>query len=147
MPKKSIALTISFDGKPYQVEISEVYPGSLEVIVNGISHVVSIDSTSNTKPPQTSIPEAVKIQSAPSSPDVAQPTTAQTDLVSAPMPGDIIEVAVKPGDKISIGDKLLVLEAMKMKNIIRSPQAGKVTAVEVAAGQSVKFGEPLIRFG
>ncbi|MEN8242433.1 MAG: biotin/lipoyl-containing protein [Chloroflexota bacterium] len=150
MQNKSKRITVTFDGKPYQVEISELSPDKLEVIVDGIHHLVNVDTADAELQPQTDDrPLTTSVQTASSSETVSPATASanQPNLVSAPMPGDIIEIAVKPGDQIGIGDKLLVLEAMKMKNVIRSPQAGKVTAVEVSAAQSVKYGDPLIRFG
>ena len=66
--------------------------------------------------------------------------------VIAPMPGDIIEVFVEPGQEVSKGDSLCVLDAMKMKNIIRSPRQGRIAAVVVSPGQSVDYGTELVTF-
>jgi len=63
--------------------------------------------------------------------------------VNAPMPGKIVNVLVSEGQKVNSGDVLLILEAMKMQNEIAATQAGTVKAINVAAGQSVKAGEPL----
>ena len=62
------------------------------------------------------------------------------------MPGDIVQILVKPGDHVCIGQELCVLEAMKMKNILRSSRDGVVESIEVTLGQSVKFGDVLVRF-
>ena len=71
---------------------------------------------------------------------------AQTKYIGAPMPGLILEVAVKEGDEVQKGDKLLVLEAMKMENIIKSPGRGKIKSIIVNKGDSVDSGQKLIRF-
>jgi biotin carboxyl carrier protein len=60
------------------------------------------------------------------------------------MPGDIVEVKVKEGEDVEVGQELCVLEAMKMRNMIRSPQAGTVTLIEVSVGDSVQYGAPLM---
>ncbi|MDR0836663.1 MAG: biotin/lipoyl-binding protein [Propionibacteriaceae bacterium] len=82
-------------------------------------------------------------EAAPAAPKVVAGPGAK---VTAPMPGTIDSITVKAGDKLVKGDTVLVLEAMKMKNEIKSEVAGTVAAVLVSAGQQVKFGEALISF-
>jgi biotin carboxyl carrier protein len=62
----------------------------------------------------------------------------------APMPGLIVRVHVAPGDTVALGQGLVVMEAMKMENELRSPAAGRVRAVLVAAGTAVEKGAVLI---
>ncbi|HNS51031.1 MAG TPA: biotin/lipoyl-binding protein [Anaerolineae bacterium] len=64
--------------------------------------------------------------------------------VRAPIPGVIDSILVHPGDSVVRGQDLLVLEAMKMKNVIRAARAGTTAAVHVALGQHVKHGDPLV---
>jgi len=66
--------------------------------------------------------------------------------IKAPMPGLILDIKVKAGDKINKGDTLLVLEAMKMENIIKSAREGEVKSVLVAVGESVEKNQVLIHF-
>jgi biotin carboxyl carrier protein len=68
-------------------------------------------------------------------------------VVTAPMPGVILEVHVTPGALVRRGDPLLVLEAMKMRNTIRSPRDGVVLEVTTEAGRPVVPGEALVRIG
>jgi biotin carboxyl carrier protein len=77
----------------------------------------------------------------------ATPASASRELVTAPMPGVVLEVHVAPGAIVSRGDPLLVLEAMKMRNTIRAPRDGVVTEVTTEAGRPVAPGEPLVRIG
>ena len=72
--------------------------------------------------------------------------TSSGDL-TAPLPGTVIEVFVKPGDTIEMGQVALIIEAMKMKNSIRSTRAGKVADVLVSPGQTVAHKQILVRFG
>ena len=53
------------------------------------------------------------------------------------IPGTIIDVFVKPGDKVKTGDPLLILEAMKMHNLVQMPFDGKIVAVNIKAGDKV----------
>ena len=64
--------------------------------------------------------------------------------VKAPMPGKILQVLVKPGDAVEEGQSLLVLEAMKMENVIKSAISGQVTEVPIHEGQAVEKGALLV---
>jgi biotin carboxyl carrier protein len=66
--------------------------------------------------------------------------------VAAAMPGRVLRVLVAAGDSVAAGQPLIVLEAMKMENEVKSPQDGIVSGVAVAAGQPVNAGEVLVRF-
>ena len=61
----------------------------------------------------------------------------------AQMPGTIIEIMVSKGDKVEIGQDLLVLEAMKMENMIKAPKAGTVKEINVTENDSVDTGDQL----
>lgn len=69
---------------------------------------------------------------------------AGEEKVTAPIAGTILSVKVKAGDKVKLGDALLVLEAMKMENNIPSPRDGVVKEVHVSEGKTVKFGDLLL---
>lgn len=73
-----------------------------------------------------------------------EPITGPT--VSLPMPGRIVEVSVKPGDNIKVGDKLVVYEAMKMENEVESPIAGVIKRVLVQTDEAVKENAPVVEF-
>ena len=71
---------------------------------------------------------------------------ARVNNVKAPMPGLIIALKVKAGDMVKSGDPLLILEAMKMENIIKSPGDGTVKSVKVIMGEGVEKNQVLIEF-
>jgi len=71
---------------------------------------------------------------------------SKINSIKAPMPGLIIDLRVIDGDEVKPGDPLLILEAMKMENIIKSPGAGKVKKVKIKKGDSVEKGQVLIEF-
>lgn len=64
--------------------------------------------------------------------------------VAAPMPGRVVRVLVKPGDDVTARQGVVVVEAMKMENELRSPKAGRVKEVSVEAGMSVVAGRVLV---
>lgn len=66
--------------------------------------------------------------------------------LKAPMPGLVLNVLVKPGDRVKKNDPVLVLEAMKMENVIKAPADAEVTAVPAEKGKPVEKGQLLIRF-
>ncbi len=71
-------------------------------------------------------------------------TSGGGGLITAPIPGLISEVIIDVGDTVAAGDRLLILEAMKMENEISAPRAGTVSAVHVAPGQAVEQGALLV---
>lgn len=66
--------------------------------------------------------------------------------VLAPLPGVIVAISVKPGEAVEHGQELCIIEAMKMKNIIRAGRAGTIGAVHVALNQHVKHHDVLLEF-
>ncbi len=62
----------------------------------------------------------------------------------SPMPGRVVKIVVQPGDVVTVGDTLVVLEAMKMEYTIRAPTAGVVTRVNCAPGEMVEKGRELV---
>ena len=66
--------------------------------------------------------------------------------IKSPMPGLVLDILVSPGDEIKKGDQVLVLEAMKMENIIKSQTDAVVKSIDIEKGVAVEKGEVLIRF-
>lgn len=72
--------------------------------------------------------------------------SAKVSSVRAPMPGLIIDLKVRDGDAVKSGDTLLILEAMKMENIIKAPADATVKSVKVSMGEGVEKNQVLIEF-
>lgn len=68
----------------------------------------------------------------------------KAEHIKAPMPGLVLSVEVKKGDKVNKGDRLLVLEAMKMENLIKAQSQGRVKKIHVSKGAKVEKNQPLI---
>lgn len=66
--------------------------------------------------------------------------------LKAPMPGLVLSVDVNVGDEVQKGDPLLILEAMKMENVIKSPTQGKIKSIDVEKGIAVEKNQVLITF-
>ena len=74
-------------------------------------------------------------------------TTAGPGAVNAPLPGTIAEIMVVPGQKVSQGETVLLLEAMKMQNEIASPLSGVVQEIFVGKGDNVILGQTMVSIG
>jgi acetyl-CoA carboxylase biotin carboxyl carrier protein len=100
---------------------------------------------------------AVPAVAAPAGAPLAAAAEAPVDdgkTVTAPMVGTFYRSAspeadpyVKPGDTVSVGDTLCIIEAMKMMNPIESEIAGTVLSVEIENGEAVEFGQVLFKIG
>ena len=77
-------------------------------------------------------------------PAAAPSVTAAGERVDSPMPGNILNVLVAPGQTVKEGDILVILEAMKMENEIVAPRNGSVAQVLVSKGTVVETGTPLV---
>ncbi len=142
-------------GVDYEVEIAEVEGNIAKVNVNGIPFEVELQQPINAAKHPTIVKpkvEAPKVaDAAPVAAPVAKPAapaaTGSGNPVKAPLPGTITTINVKVGDKVAIGDVVIVLEAMKMQNNIEAEYAGTVTSITVGAGESVMEGAILMTIG
>jgi glutaconyl-CoA/methylmalonyl-CoA decarboxylase subunit gamma len=149
------AASVTLDGTAYRVERDKVDPSCL--LVNGQTHVVEVKASTGTcatvvidgRIETVQIAREVVSAAAPAPAGSVAPTPAPAAIglgerVTAPLPGKILSVAVKAGDRVKKGDELCVIEAMKMGNSIKAQRDGLVNEVVVAPGQTVAFGAPLV---
>jgi glutaconyl-CoA decarboxylase len=129
---------VTVAGHTYEVEVEELGSGGAAVrsaegaAPQAAASAVPAASAAPADSPKT--PEH-----APSTPRPA----ARGGVVSSPLPGKVLSVRARIGQKVKRGDLLLVIEAMKMENEIFAAEAGTVRKVHVASGQSVETGDPL----
>lgn len=115
------------------------------ITVNGQAYDVTVDEV-GAAPVATTSTVAAPVAPAPA-PAAKPAVNVEGTKVTAPMPGNINGVSVKVGDAVKNGDKLIVLEAMKMENDITSPTDGTVAAVAVNKGDVVSTGDLLVVIG
>ena len=141
-------------GVDYDVEIEEVEGNVAKVNVNGIRFDVvmkqPINATSTLKKVHVEAPKPVARPTVTpaAAPAADKPMAAGTGSpVKAPLPGTILDLKVTVGDKVNVGDIVLVLEAMKMQNNIESEFSGTVTSITVKQGETVMEGTILMTIG
>lgn len=128
-------------GKTFEVEIENIYARPVIARVDGQEFEISPENGSVSASP------VKKKDFVPAEPPraVSNPG-ANTGELTAPLPGTVIEVFMKAGDTIETGQVVLIIEAMKMKNSIRSTRAGKIAEILVSPGQTVAHKQALVRF-
>ena len=137
---------IKINGNDYNVTIDEVEGNAAKVEVNGTPYNVEFDKPLS-KPKTISVVNrpatAPSAGPAPASRPAAAPAAAAGgSTVNSPLPGVVLEVKVKDGDKVSKGQVIMVLEAMKMENAIEAPCDGTIT-IKAQKGDSVLEGAAL----
>ncbi|MDR2362693.1 MAG: biotin/lipoyl-binding protein [Prevotellaceae bacterium] len=138
---------LKINGTDYNVVIGQAEATTIEVEVNGTLYMVEVDRPM--KPTAKIHPPVAAPVNAVGAPVVSKPATAGSVgvAIKSPLPGVILSVDVAVGATVKAGQKLLVLEAMKMENSIEATCDGKVTAIKVAKGDSVLEGAELITIG
>ena len=119
---------VTVDGKPYEVIVEDVS----EV---GTNLYPSPGLRANIV---TTAPAAAAATAAP-----ANAATGADELPS-PLSGVIVEIAVSPGMSVAKGDKVIVVEAMKMKTMVSAHKSGKISSIAVAVGDGVEAGQALM---
>lgn len=142
-------LKITVNDKPYEVEVGDLTSSPVEVVVNGKTYSVSVESGELVAATPVAAPVAVArpVQTLP--PPKAQPVVDSgpaENQIRVPMPGKILDVMVKPGQSVKAGQQICALEAMKMKSAIRTNHDGVIAAVHVTNGQKVAHGELIVTF-
>ncbi|RXZ71640.1 biotin/lipoyl-binding protein [Fusobacterium necrophorum] len=95
-------------------------------------------------PVQKPAPAVEEVKAAPVAAPAATTSSGTANAVVSPMPGVILDLKVKEGDTVTVGQTIVILEAMKMENEIVSEFAGKVTAIKVKKGDNVDTDAVLV---
>jgi len=139
---------LKINNNSYTVVIKDVTDDAVLAEVNGKKHIVHIDTIANLTPTQAPTANnpisAVPASMPAATPQVAARTSTDAGHINTPIPGQIISITVTLGEKVRSGQKLLVLEAMKLENSITATIDGTVSEILVAEGDVVNQGQPLI---
>jgi glutaconyl-CoA/methylmalonyl-CoA decarboxylase subunit gamma len=136
---KTFKFTIN--GNKYNVDVKDIEENIAHLEVNGTKYEIEIEKTVK----KTKTPTIVRsISTVPPKPDIDKREKGSATPVLAPLPGNIIEIVVKPGDIVKKDQKLMVMEAMKMENQILADKDGVIESIKVEVGQAVLQGDKLI---
>ncbi|MGH9710925.1 MAG: biotin/lipoyl-containing protein, partial [Candidatus Acidiferrales bacterium] len=134
------------DGRDVAADVEVVQPGVYSILIGGEAFEARIESGAGE--------QRVRIDGREFPIEIADPrqwrrnrnqiaTAEGYQQVVASMPGKVVRVMVRAGDAVEAGQGLLVVEAMKMQNEIKSPKAGKIERIAAREGQTVNTGEVL----
>lgn len=153
---------LGLGGREFVIDVQELTADSFEVFVGDERYEVTLSGdedlpeatiTPGYQPSADSSPKpSIPIRPAQSNAAARRPVAPATAAsggaatLSAPMPGVILEIFVKAGDVVERGQRIAVLDAMKMHNLIRAPRAATIGEVCVEVGQAVGHGDALVRY-
>lgn len=139
----------TINGTQYDVTITGIMGSKAQVTVNGIPFEVEMHGSTLT---EGDLPTVTATEQAPATTSQPEPEVTATEKtnpgtgtpIKAPLPGVVTKILVKVGEKVTKGQTVLVLEAMKMENNITAEKDGAVTSICVAAGDSVMESTTLL---
>ncbi len=136
---------IKINGNDYAVAIKDTDDDKAVVSVNGAEYQVELERKIQVKKVQKIEQPTIPVNAAPSAPKAApRPVGGSGSAVTTPLPGVILDVYVKEGDAVKAGQKVMMLEAMKMENIIEAETDGTVSKIHARKGDSVLEGDVLL---
>ena len=132
---------LNINGNDYQVAVIDLNGNLVDVTVNGTNYTVTLDQEKAVAAKPVAAAAPAPAQPAPAA--AAKPA-AGGGAVKSPLPGVILDIKVAVGDAVKVGQRLMVLEAMKMENNVDSDKEGTVAEIRVGTGDSVLEGDVLI---
>jgi biotin carboxyl carrier protein len=131
---------VTVNGKTYAVEVEEVGAG------HGGFTYQPVQQPAPVQQPVQSAPEAPKapVQQAPKKEEPKAAVVGDGELMSAPMPGTILDIMVTEGQTVKKGEIILILEAMKMENELAAPVDGTVVKIYTSRGESINAGDSIL---
>lgn len=142
-------LQVTVANEVFEVEIADLQARPVCATIDGevfevwpeeVNAAAANSAAPAAPPPPTAPPRARP------APRAANRAAAGANAVLAPLPGVLLSVAVQPGDTVTVGQPLCVLEAMKMNNTIRAARAGRIAAIRATVGQAVQHRQVLLEY-
>lgn len=146
--------TLTIDEQTFEVEVGSIRGDLAEVTVNQVTYFVKVGGmgpVATQTPSQLSLSAPIAVSVTPTafrdSAPMDAPKGVGKGVVTAPIPGKIMLIMVKPGDKVTAGQVLAVIEAMKMENNIVSPVSGTVKEIKANKEDDVATGDVIMVIG
>ena len=138
-------ITVQVAGEVFEVEIADVHARPVRARIGDEVFEVYPEAAAGGAPAAPSVkPAAPAAKPRPNSNGAG--SAAGPNVVLAPLPGVVLSVAVQPGEEVTVGQPLCVLEAMKMNNTIRAARSGRIAAVRATVGQAVQHRQLLLEY-
>ncbi|MBN9688134.1 MULTISPECIES: biotin/lipoyl-containing protein [unclassified Corallococcus] len=139
---------LTVNGKTFQVDALSVEAGTLSLLVDGQSYNIEFEENGDEigtlvrgQVNRTDVADERKLRMRAAAGSFS---VEGRQVILAPMPGKVVKVLVKVGEEVKEGQGLVVVEAMKMENELKSPKAGKVTEVFAKEGTAVENNAKLV---
>src|SRR6056297_1957992 len=123
-------------GNAYEVEVKDFEYNIAHIEVNGTLYEVEVEQKETA---MSKTPKLVRshVQSKRTDSKIKKKVSSRATPVNAPLPGNIFKILVKQGDEVKKGDKIMIMEAMKMENNVLADKDGKIKSIKVSEGDSV----------
>lgn len=136
---------ITVNNQSYEVEILDLHASPVIVLVDGerfevLPETLTAEVTAPVAKPSNNQPVV------PRPSDGGASARRNPNVIAAPIPGVIDSLLVKAGEVVKVGQEVCILEAMKMKNVIRANRAGRIEDIKVSVGQLVKHSDVLMTY-
>lgn len=148
---------LTINGKEYRAEVGEISAEQARIIVNGREFQVGLQQlglsrlmpaatpAAEARPASPLATPAAGIAPLPAAPTAAAATAAEaSSVVKAPLPGLIVDVKVREGEKVKAGQNIIVMEAMKMENQIQATSDGTIKKIFIKKGDNVAEGHAMV---
>lgn len=133
-------LRVRINGEWYTIDVGDVYQSPVEVVVDGETYLVELDTAVESGTGRTRGRQQRKVEQ----PGLRGITQGDNRVIRCPLPGKVVSVAVAKGQVLEAGDEICQLESMKMEQSVRMATGGTVKNVKIKKDQSVDAGTPLI---
>lgn len=139
------SLRIKVGDRWYSVQVGDLGQSPVEVIVDGETLYIEVEGLPQAPPPATRRGRSRRPDTEAPPPRARARSASPTDnIIRSPMPGRVIAIMVRPGDRVTAGEEVCVVEAMKMEQSIRAFRDGAVKTIHVQPMDSVRANDPLI---
>jgi len=142
---------LTINDQLFEVEIGAIQGDEAQVIVNQTPYQVKIDGAVRPRAPLSAAPMAIQPSAVPMEASAAPKATARGNvgagMIAAPIPGKILQLEVRVGERVKNGQTVAIMEAMKMENNILAPIDGTVKEIRVAVGTDVATGDMIMVIG
>jgi biotin carboxyl carrier protein len=139
---------ISIDGKKYDADVVMVEKGVYSILIDNISYNIELINTDNKKYIVNTYSKSYDIEIVDAESKYLKSRKRddgqQDSVISSPMPGKVVKILVKVGDKVKAGDTVIIVSAMKMESEYKVKQARVIRAIKVKEGETVDANQALV---